>query len=184
MEILSLIKTLTGYLNVWLFQNAVGVILENWTNQKLEFPAGRQEAGGESYFVVTSIHAMSCRYFAGTDRWYPPQDIPKHTRYVSPGFIVNTGCNYTEQRVIVSIVSPGANLKTQSEYGGGDSQSGLMIISFPSLSPPHPPQKNRENAAFRHFSPIIPCLEAYSRLRNNWNPHGTVCRVWPWLWEF
>ena len=63
MEILSLIKTLTGYLNVWLFQNAVGVILENWTNQKLEFPAVSQEAGGESYFVVTSIHVMSilCR---------------------------------------------------------------------------------------------------------------------------
>ena len=52
--------------------------------------------------------SFSCRYFAGTDRWYPPQDIPKHTRYVSPRFIVNTGCNYTEQRVIVS---PYATLK-------------------------------------------------------------------------
>lgn len=74
--------------------------------------------------------------------------------------------------------------KHNQNMGAGDSQSGLMIISFPSLSPPHPPQTNCDNAGFRFFSPINPCLEAYSLLRNNWNPHGTVCRVWPWLWEF
>ena len=44
-------------------QNAVAVSIENWTNQKLEFPSLTQEEGG-------------------TDRWYPPQDIPKHTRLV------------------------------------------------------------------------------------------------------
>ena len=43
------------------FQNAVAVSIENWTNQKLEFPALTQEEGR-------------------TDRWWKPQDIPKHTR--------------------------------------------------------------------------------------------------------
>ena len=41
----------------------MAVSIENWTNQKLEFPSLTQEEGG-------------------TDRWYPPQDIPKHTRLV------------------------------------------------------------------------------------------------------
>ena len=51
-----------------LFQNAVAVLVENWTNQKLEFPELSQELGG-------------------TDRWYPPENVDKHTRYDNLFFV-------------------------------------------------------------------------------------------------
>jgi len=46
------------------YKNAVGISIENWTNQKLEFPE----------FTITE---------GGKDRWYKPVDIPKHTRDIS-----------------------------------------------------------------------------------------------------
>ena len=42
-------------------QNAVGIVVENWTNQRLEFPEVEVEAGGQ-------------------DRWYQPAAVPPHTR--------------------------------------------------------------------------------------------------------
>ena len=47
--------------NTLSFQNAVGVVVENWTNQRLEFPEVEVEAGGQ-------------------DRWYQPAAVPPHTR--------------------------------------------------------------------------------------------------------
>jgi len=58
------IKILTCYQPTWDSLNAVAVVIENWTNQKFEFPTLKQEVGG-------------------TDRWYPPQDIPMHTRDIA-----------------------------------------------------------------------------------------------------
>lgn len=63
-------------------------MVENWTNQKLEFPALTQEKGGmkENVLLILQIRFYSSlvqsnqNYFAATDRWYPPQDIPTHTR--------------------------------------------------------------------------------------------------------
>jgi len=43
------------------YQNAVGIVVENWTNQRLEFPEVEVEAGGQ-------------------DRWYQPAAVPPHTR--------------------------------------------------------------------------------------------------------
>ena len=42
--------------------------MENWTNQKLEFPELSQELGS-------------------TDRWYPPENVDKHTRYDNLFFV-------------------------------------------------------------------------------------------------
>ena len=51
-------------LKISLFQNAVGISIDNWTNQKLEFPEVTITEGGK-------------------DRWYSPLDIARHTRDIA-----------------------------------------------------------------------------------------------------
>jgi hypothetical protein len=46
------------------FQDAVGISIENWTNQKLQFPQ----------FTISK---------GSKDRWYKPVDIEKHTRDIA-----------------------------------------------------------------------------------------------------
>ena len=46
------------------FQNAVGISIDNWTNQKLEFPEFTIDEGSK-------------------DRWYSPVDIHRHTRDIA-----------------------------------------------------------------------------------------------------
>jgi len=53
-----------GWLEKTAYKNAVAVLVENWTNQKLEFPELSQELGS-------------------TDRWYPPENVDKHTRDIA-----------------------------------------------------------------------------------------------------
>ena len=56
-------------------------MLENWTNQKLEFPEMTQDLGGE-YSPISGPLLPLTGSIVGVDRWYPPQDVPKHTRFV------------------------------------------------------------------------------------------------------
>ena len=57
MSILDLIQKIS-------FQNAVGISIDNWTNQKLEFPE----------FTIAE---------GAKDRWYNPVDIQRHTRDIA-----------------------------------------------------------------------------------------------------